>query len=77
MTGDIWKRFQGLLPAAPLEIGTISAVYAGGVYVVDKLSGGQIRTVSNDSYRSGQRVFVQDGEITGEAPELPQVEIEV
>lgn len=77
MTGDIWKRFQNLLPAVPLEVGTISAVYAGGVYLVDKLSGGQIRTVSNDSYRSGQRVFVQDGAITGEAPELPQVEIEV
>lgn len=77
MTGDIWKRFQNLMPVAPLEIGTVAAVYAGGVYVVDKLSGGQIRAVSSESYRRGQRVFVQDGEITGGAPDLPQVEIEV
>lgn len=77
MSGDLWVRFKNLMPEAPLEIGTIAAAYAGGVYLINKLGGGQLRVVSSSGHSIGQRVFVRGSETTGAAPDLPQVEIEI
>jgi len=65
------ERFNSLLPKSPRLIGTISASYGNGEYLVDLISGGSvsIRSVLT-TYSNGDRVFVRNGVIEGKAPNL-------
>jgi hypothetical protein len=66
--------FQSLLPRRPLEIGTVTAVETG--YCTVELPGGGVLRARGQA-RLGDKVFVRDGAIEGEAPDLPVVTIDV
>jgi hypothetical protein len=73
MLDNFYRQFIGLLPARPLQVGTVTAV-DGGVATIE-LAGGGILQARGDA-TVGQRVFVRDGAIEGQAPTLTYVEAE-
>lgn len=71
---NIYRTFLGLLPARPLQVGTVLSV-AGELTTVELPGGGVLRV--RGAATVGQRVFVRDGVIEGAAPSLPIEIIEI
>ena len=65
------RVFMDLLPARPLQVGTVAAV-DGDVATITMPGGGTLQARGQATV--GQRVFVRDGVIEGEAPTLTYVE---
>lgn len=72
---NLWRQFEDLLPDSPLLLGTVATHHADGTVTVELLDGGLLRVTGNSSV--GDRVFVRDGRVIGDAPTLPTVEIEI
>lgn len=72
---NLWRQFKELLPDAPLLIGTVTSRNGDGSAIVTTLDGGQLRATGDGAV--GTRVFVRDGVITGAAPDLPSIDIEI
>ena len=72
---NLWRQFRALLPDAPLLIGTIAVRHTDGTAIVELLDGGLVRVHGAGSI--GDRVFVRDGRIEGEAPPLPHIDLEI
>lgn len=76
-TVNPWKRFIGLLPGGSRTVGTVANVNtAAGTSAVTLRNGVQV-VVQGTSVGAGQKAFITDGRITGQAPSLPQYDIEV
>jgi hypothetical protein len=71
---NIYRTFLNLLPARPLQVGTV-LVIADGVATVELPGGGRLQ--ARGAATGGQRVFVRDGVIEGVAPNLPIEIIEI
>lgn len=71
---NIYRAFLDLLPARPLQVGTVLAI-ADGVATVELPGGGRLQ--ARGSAGVGDKVFVRDGVIEGTAPNLPLEVIEV
>lgn len=71
---NLFKAFLDLLPARPLQVGTVLSV-SGGVAAVELPGGGVLQV--RGTATAGQRVFVRDGLIEGTAPDLPIEVIEI
>ena len=71
---NLFAIFRQLLPATPLQVGTVTGI-ADGVATIE-LPGGGIATARGDA-TVDQRVFFRAGAIEGAAPDLPAVEIEI
>ncbi|MBX9868290.1 MAG: hypothetical protein K2X63_00690 [Burkholderiaceae bacterium] len=71
---NLFKVFQSLLPDAPLLVGSIIAVQSNG-YIISLPGGAQISARGTASL--GQKVFVRDNVIQGQAPDLPVTVIEI
>lgn len=71
---NIYRVFLDLLPARPLQVGTITAL--DGEVATVQLPGGGLLT-ARGSGAVGDPVFVRDGVIEGEAPALPVEVIEI
>lgn len=71
---NLYTEFMRLIPTAPLLVGVVDSLFSGGA-VVTLHGGGQLRARGTASM--GQRVYVRDGVIEGEAPALTPVDIEV
>ncbi|WP_057093044.1 hypothetical protein KV708_19695 [Comamonas thiooxydans] len=78
MSTNLYKRLKALLPDDPVMTGQISAVFADGTALV-ALEGaaGQLRVRNPLGKPNGSRVYVKGGEVTGSAPEMAYVLIEV
>lgn len=74
MSINVYKQFLSLLPSRPLQVGDAIAV-EGSLVTVELPDGGQIQVRGDATV--GQRVFVRDGSIDGEAPSLAIEIIEV
>lgn len=66
--------FLALLPARPLQVGTVIAV-TGEVATVELPGGGRLQ--ARGAATVGARVFVRDGAIESAAPNLTYVEADV
>lgn len=77
MSTNAYRRLLDLLPADPLQIGDIGATWPDGTATVTLIGGGTLRVRNPQSLAVGARVFVQGGQITGAAPTLPVVTLEV
>lgn len=64
---NLYEQFRRLLPDAPLQVGTVTQ--AGTQVVIVELPGGG-KLKARGSASLGQRVFVRDGVIEGQAPSL-------
>ena len=71
---NIFRAFLDLLPARPLQVGTVIFI-ANEISTVELLGGGRLQARGSASV--GQLVFFRDGVIEGTAPSLPVVVIEV
>ena len=71
---NLYKQFMDLQSPKPLEVGTVAFVI-NGVASVDLPGGGRLQ--ARGSAQAGQRVFVRDGVIEGEAPSLTYTQAEV
>ncbi|WP_285275229.1 hypothetical protein [Halopseudomonas bauzanensis] len=76
-TVNPWKRFIGLLPGGTRTVGTVTSVnLQNGTSVITLRNGNQISAKGTGVAR-GLKAFVVDGQVTGQAPALPQYEAEV
>lgn len=71
---NLYKQFMDLQSPKPLEVGTVAFVI-NGVATVNLPGGGRLQ--ARGPAQAGQRVFVRDGAIEGEAPSLTYTEGEV
>ena len=72
---NLWKQFQDLLPTSTTLIGTVVAEHADSTLSIELLGGGVLRVTGTAAV--GTRIFARDGRMTGEAPDLPSIEIEI
>ena len=68
---NIYRQFLELIPARPLEVGTVTAI-GNGLATITLPGGGIIQARGQATV--AQRVFVRDGNIEGTAPTLTYVE---
>lgn len=75
MATNLWARFQRLIAASPTVIVTVTTVNADGTSVVTTVGGGTMRVIGT-SVVAGNKAFIRDGAVIGEAPDLPYYELE-
>lgn len=76
-TVNPWVRFRNLLPGGSRTVGeVISISTATGTSIVELRNGVQIAARGTD-VGVGLKAFIVDGQITGQAPSLPQYDVEV
>lgn len=71
---NLYKQFLDLQPPKPLEVGTVLFI-SNGVANIEMPGGGVLQ--ARGQATEGQRVFVRDGVIEGEAPALTYTDGEV
>ena len=71
---NLYEQFRRLVPDPPVHAGTVVDV-GSGVVTVALPGGGLIKARGNAAV--GQKVFVRDDAIEGEAPTLPLEIIEI
>lgn len=71
---NLYRVFKDLIPDAPLLVGTVTAVLSGHC-LITLPGGGQVTGRGTSSI--GQKVFVRDGLIEGNAPNLTVEVIEI
>lgn len=72
---NIYRQLLDLLPQSPLLVGTVAAVHGNGTTTITMPGGSQIRVRGVGVVAT--QVFVKDGVIESEAPDLPFAVIEV
>lgn len=72
---NAYRLLLNLLPARPLQVGTVTSV-SSGVYSIT-LPGGGVATARGTDVSVGSKVFFRDNVIEGPAPNLPVENIEV
>ena len=75
-SGNLWQLFKSVTEQGAQQMATVLA-RNGNSYDVQVMGGGISVANSNAAYDVGSKVFVRDGNIVGNAPNLPFVEIEV
>lgn len=68
MSDNLYSLFRRLTPAAPLQAGVVVAVN-GDWATIDLPGNGRLQV--RGSAPLGQQVFVRDGRLESEAPNLP------
>lgn len=74
---NVYRELIALLPADPLQAGTVSTVHNDGTATVALTGGGTLRVTNGIEAAQGARVFVKAGAIQGTAPNLPTGTIDV
>ena len=74
MLSNPHSRFLALQPPKPLQVGTVLTMDAG-VATIELPGGGRLQ--ARGAAAVGDRVFVRDGLIEGEAPNLTYISAEV
>lgn len=75
MATNLFARFRRLIADSPTIIVTVAAEGADGISTVTTAGGGTMRVIGG-TVAVGNKAFVRDGAIIGEAPNLPYYELE-
>ena len=75
MATNPWARFRRLVPSAPMVIVTVASVATDGTSMVTTAAGGSLR-VFGDTVAAGNKAYIRDGIIIGEAPNMTHYELE-
>lgn len=73
---NVWKQFENLLPKDPLLVATVDSFTSGDTSSVT-FPGGGTAIVRGQTVAVGLMAFIQNNQIQGEAPNLPDYEFEV
>lgn len=76
MSGNIWALFDNLLHKPSNTLATVRE-RNGSTYIVELNNGQMVDVVSVGNFDVDSRVFVGNGEIVGNAPNLQFFEFEV
>lgn len=71
-----FKKLKDLLPDSPLLIGTVDAHIGGDQSAITLIGGGQV-VARGQTVPVGQKAFVRNGIVEGQAPNLSAVVIEI
>lgn len=74
---NLYRALLDLLPDAPLQVATVSAINTGQGTSTVTWPGGSVQTVRGTAVAVGLKAFVRDGVIEGAAPDLTLEVIEV
>ena len=75
-SGNLWQLFKGVTEQGAKQLATVID-RNGSNYTVTMQGGGNTIVQSSAAYELQSKVFIKDGQIFSEAPNLPFVEIEV
>jgi len=75
-TGNVFKKLKALISDTTTDVGTITANNFDGSYTVDLQDGGTVKAYGT-GFSVGNRVFINNGRITSQAPAFTAVEIDV
>lgn len=75
-SGNLWQLFKNVTEQGAKQLATVID-RQGSNYTVTMQGGGNTIVQSSAAYEIGSKVFVRDGQIVDQAPDLPFVEIEV
>lgn len=75
-SGNLWQLFKGMTEQGAKQLATVID-RNGSNYTVTMQGGGNTIVQSSAAYELQSKVFIRDGQIVSEAPDLPFVEIEV
>ena len=75
-SGNLWQLFKGITEQGAKQLATVID-RQGSNYTVTMQGGGNTIVQSSAAYELGSKVFIRDGQIVAQAPDLPFVEIEV
>ena len=75
-SGNLWQLFKNVTEQGAKQLATVID-RQGSNYTVTMQGGGNTIVQSNMAYELQSKVFIQDGQIVSDAPDLPYVEIEV
>ena len=73
---NLWKRFARLTAEETEIVVTITAHNADGTSTVQTMGGGDM-ILRGQGVAVGQKAFARNGEVQGEAPDLPYYELEI
>lgn len=75
-SGNLWQLFKSVTEQGAKQLATVID-RQGSNYTVTMQGGGNTIVQSNAAYEIDSKVFIRDGQIVSDAPDLPYVEIEV
>ncbi len=75
-SGNLWQLFKNMTEQGAKQLATVID-RTGSNYTVTMQGGGNTIVQSSAAYELQSKVFIRDGQIVSEAPDLPFVEIEV
>lgn len=75
-SGNLWALFKGVTEQGAKQLATVID-RQGSNYTVTMQGGGNTIVQSSAAYALQSKVFIRNGEIVGQAPNLTYVEIEV
>jgi hypothetical protein len=77
MSSTLYKRLLSLLPEQPVITGALATAHPDGMATVELPGGDLIRVRNPLGLAAGGRVYVQGDAISGAAPDLDYVRIEI
>ena len=75
-SGNLWQLFKNVTEQGAKQLATVID-RQGSNYTVTMQGGGNTIVQSNMAYELQSKVFIQDGQIVSNAPDLTYMEIEV
>ena len=75
-SGNLWQLFKDVTEQGAKQLATVID-RTGSNYTVTMQGGGNTIVQSSAAYEIGGKVFIADGQIVSDAPDLTYVEIEV
>lgn len=75
-SGNLWQLFKGITEQGVKQLATV-VDRQGSNYTVTMQGGGNTIVQSNMAYELQSKVFIRDGQIVAQAPNLTYVEISV
>lgn len=75
-SGNLWQLFKSVTEQGAKQLATVID-RQGSNYTVTMQGGGNTIVQSDAAYAVNDKVFIANGQIVGQAPDLPYTEIDV
>lgn len=75
-SGNLWQLFKNVTEQGAKQLATVID-RQGSNYTVTMQGGGNTIVQSSAAYELQSKIFIRDGQIVAQAPDLPFTEIEV